>query len=165
MQTFNEKTVQEIAQRTPTAEDFFTYASCRDRNAREGITKIQAIRAQMTKEGFNPIPQDLLSMFRELDRAGIGKLQGDMFKWYVPIKDVGSVALAIEAQKPKTSPTKINVDNIIKSQEVKPDSTNRELTMVLCLSAAKEVTIHFTPNLTHADVEFIKEKLLRECQK
>lgn len=91
------KTLSEIAQKTPTAEAFFTYAACRARNVREGVSRIPAIRAQMTKEGFHPVPQDLLAMFKELEKAGVGQLRGTQFKWHAPIKEIGN-ALTLKTE-------------------------------------------------------------------
>jgi hypothetical protein len=139
----NTKAIVEIMQKSPTAEQFATYAACRERNARDGVTRLPAIRAQMTKEGFHPVPQDLLTMFRELERAGVGKLSGDKFQWSVSIKQVGEALVEPKAEAPKQKP------------EV---PTKR---FVMCFGNNKEAEISYTSTLTKEEVEFLCSKLLQ----
>lgn len=140
----NQEKIAEILQRTPTAEAFANYAACRERNIREGVSKLPAIRAQMSKDGFQPVPQDLLSMFRELERAGVGELKNDMFKWSVSIKEVGRAL----------NPAK---------NEVRPLPTAHK-SLVIFFDKNKEATISFTPNLSVEEVKFLAEKILNECK-
>lgn len=144
----NTKAITEIAQKSPTSEAFFTYAACRERNVREGVSRLSAIKAQMTKEGFHPVPQDLLAMFRELERAGVGQLHGDMFRWHVSIRKVGEAVVA-----PKEAPS---------VPEIKPrPPTNRSL--VVYFDNGKEITADFTENLTRSEVENFCARLLKSC--
>lgn len=99
----NEKRISEILSQSPTAENFATYAACRQRNTKGGISPLREIRRQMRKEGFTPVPQELLSMFKELDRAGVGALKDGSFKWLLPIRDLGHLA-AKDKQGPKVEP-------------------------------------------------------------
>ncbi len=149
--SMNEKEVSEILQKTPTAEAFATYAACRERDVRNGISRLPKIREQMKQEGFHPVPQDLLAMFRELERAGIGKLSGDKFKWFTSIKKVGSAG---STQSPKMLDSGKKDIVIPKAQK----------TMVLFFDKNKEITVTFTPNLTRDDVAFLAEKILKECR-
>lgn len=148
--TINNEKVVEILQKSPTAEAFATYAACRNRNVREGISRLPSIRAQMAKEGFHPVPQDLLSMFRELERAGIGHLWKDQFKWNVPIKEVASY---LEVPKKKTS-----------AQVYTHQRAVAEKTLVMSFGTDKKVSITFTPNLSKEDVDFMISKMLKECE-
>lgn len=145
MTQLNAEKIAEILQRSPTAEAFATYAACRERNVRDGVSRLPAIRAQMAKEGFHPVPQDLLSMFRELERAGIGKLQGDQFKWSVSIKRVGE---AIESPKP------------VKAESI-PTSAKE---LVIFFDKNKQVEVRFPENLTPAEIRFVADKLLQEIR-
>lgn len=143
----NNSAIAEIADRTPTAEAFFTYAACRERNVREGISRLSAIRVQMAKEGFTPVPQDLLSMFRELEKVGVGQLKGDLFKWSVSIKEVGETISAPRehmAEIPK-------IPKSIKTFAVYYDN-------------GRHASISFTPNLTKEEIKFLAEQLLKECK-
>ncbi len=145
MGTINTKSISEIAERSPTAEAFFTYAACRERNVREGISRLSAIRAQMAKEGFQPVPQDLLVMFRELEQQGIGKLQGNLFKWNVSIKKVG------EAANPASEAL------VVKTHE-KP---KREVkTLVICFESGKEVSVTLSEPLTKEEASLVANKLV-----
>ncbi len=146
MTQLNEGRLIEIAQKTPTAEEFFTYAAGRERNARDGITKLTQIREQMRIEGYHPVPQDLLSMFRELERAGVGKLEKDYFKWAVPIKTVGSTVTAKPAAKVAT-----------------PSIPLARKNLVIYFDKSREINLQFTANLTKEEIAFVAEKLLQEC--
>ncbi len=143
----NSKVIGEIADRSATAEAFFTYAACRDRNSRNGVSDIKAIRAQMEKEGFTTVPQDLLVMFRELDKVGIGRLQGNQFKWSVPIKSVGQ-ALA-EPTKPK-----------VERSAVTPPSNPKNL--VFLFEGGKEISVTYTESLSKEDLQLLWNRLLKE---
>lgn len=140
--SINNKVIAEIAQKSPTAGNFFTYAACRERNVRDGESRLSSIKSQMTKEGFIPVPQDLLLMFKELERIGVGILQGDKFKWLVPIKKIGDAI-----REPR--------------REI---LSKHEKSLVICFDKHKEASVLYTPNLTKADVHFLCEKLLNECQ-
>lgn len=147
----NKNAIAEIAQKTPTAEAFFTYAACRERNVRDGVSRLSALRAQMIGEGFDPVPQELLSMFRELDRAGIGSLKGDFFRWGVPIKKVAEVVFEKPARvEPIQKDPLSELPKALKS-------------LVIYYADGKEMSISFTPNLTREEVRFALEKVLREC--
>lgn len=149
--TLNNKTISEIAQKSPTAEDFFTYAACRERHVRGGVSKLPDLRTQMKQEGFEPVPQDLLIMFRELHRAGVGELKGDTFKWNTSIKKVGEAVIG------KTE--------ILESKPAKTTASSRiEKALVVWFDNKKHVSITFTPNLTKDEVSFLASKLLRECE-
>lgn len=160
--SINMNLVPEILRRSPTAESFATYAARRERKARDGVSRLPAIRAQMAKDGFDPVPQDLLLMFRELERAGIGALKGEYFKWNVSMKKVG---LALEG------PDKIFTEGGAVKREYmaipKPKATHPLPTrasvksMVVVLGIGREVSIDFTANLTRADIDFVMTKLLQ----
>lgn len=142
--TISNEKIAEIMQQSPTAEAFSTYAACRERNVREGISRLPSIRAQMTKEGFNPVPQDLLTMFKELDRAGVGKLLKDEFKWNISIRDVGVLAGPQAPLPPKREVSK--------------------KTLVICFGENKDASISFTNNLTKEDIQFLASKMLQDCK-
>jgi hypothetical protein len=146
MTNVNSKAIVEIAERSKTAEAFLNYASTRERNVRGGITKLPAIRAQMHKEGLVAVPQDLLSMFRELERAGIGKLMGDKFQWYVSIRKVGE---ALEG-KPIKEPSPIQAAT---------------KSIVIYYGPNKEFKAEFTSNLGKEDLAFAMQKILWEMEK
>ena len=145
--TINAKVVAEIAQKTPTAEDFFEYCAKRERSARGGISRLPAIRAQMKEAGYEPVPQDLLLMFRELERANFGTLQGDKFKWRVSIKELGETLTAA----PERTPEPQGIPNSVR-------------TLSVYLGRDKEVNIQFTGNLTPDEAHFVYGKFLQSCQ-
>lgn len=146
----NPKTVGEIFQRTPTAEAFAAYAACRNRNVRLGISKLPGIRAQMTKEGFDPVPQDLLSMFKELERAGAGTLSDGTFKWNVPIKKIGEI---VSDESPKE---KIRLALV-------PPPKEGETTLIVCFPSGKTASISLSSKLTVEECQFMCDKILRTC--
>ncbi len=147
----NKNTIAEIAKKSPTAEAFFTYAACRERNVRQGVSRLPAIRAQMSVEGFHPVPKDLVSMFQELARAGVGTLQGKEFKWNVPIREVGQAG----SIKESTPHVEHHINRVI------PQATKD---LVIMFDTNKEVSIKFTANLTKDEINFIAAKLLKECK-
>ena len=147
MTELNTKTLVEIAQKSSTAESFFDYASKRERDVRNAESHIRALRVQMSKEGYHPVPQDLLSMFRELERAGVGVLRGDKFKWNVSVKKLGSAV----TETPNAEVMRSAIPTAQKS-------------LVMCFDKHKEVSISFTPNLSKEEIGFLCEKLLKECQ-
>jgi hypothetical protein len=138
----NSKTIAEIAQKSPTAEAFFSYVSKRERNARGGVSKLPDIKAQLIKEDFNPVPQELLSMFRELERVGVGVLQGDTFKWSVPIKQVGKV---------------------LKSDKVVSSIPKSKRTLAVYFDTQREIEMSFSSGLTREEAKLAMEKLLQQC--
>lgn len=147
MTQVDNKRIAEIADRTPTSEAFFTYAACRSRNARDGVTPLRAIRQQLAKEGFLAVPQDLLSMFRELERAGVGVLnRAGEFKWNMPIKKVGEMVTHKEAV---TEPTNIPV--ALKK-------------VAVFFADNRQALLEFTPNLTKEEVAFLAQKIIDECK-
>jgi hypothetical protein len=122
----------------------------------------------MAMEGFDPVPQDLLIMFRELERAGIGTLKGECFKWNVSMKKVG---LALE------DPDKVFADGgAIKREymavpkprpvpEIAAQADKNPLkSVVMVLGPGREISIDFTPNLTRSDLDFVMAKLLQHCK-
>lgn len=152
--TLNKAKIVEIMRKSPTAEAFATYAACRERNIRDGVSKLPVIRTQLLKEGFHPVPQELVSMFRELERAGVGVLRGDQFQWHVSIKAIGEAAAAHK-------PTKIKDEHY----KQYPELTKRvEKTLSICLGSGKDVTISFTTNLSKEDCAWICRELLQQCQ-
>lgn len=153
MTNINQQTIEEIAQRTPTSEAFFTYAACRERNVRAGVSSLPAIKAQMSLEGFHPVPQDLLVMFKELDRAGIGQLRGEKFKWNQPIKKVGEMGSVTKPSKP---------EKVQRAHHTITTLVERRITM--CLGAGKDVEVTIRGNLSDDDCSFIAERLLKECR-
>lgn len=139
---FNSKTIAEITQRTPTSEAFAEYASKRERNVRGGVSRLSIIKAQMIKEGYHIVPQDLLAMFRQYHDQGLGELSGDLFKWHISIKQLGNVKEYKQRALPEKRPQK---------------------NLVVCFSSDKEASVSFTPNLTKEDIQFICDKMLQEC--
>lgn len=146
----NEKIV-EIAHKTPTSEAFMTYAACRDREVRDGVSQIDALRTQMAKEGFLPVPQDLAKMFKELHTAGVGELRGGMFKWHVSIKEVGKVGMG--AKKTVTVPKKAP----------KPTALGEagRSTVHMLFASGKEISISYTEKLTKEELDFLHKTLLK----
>lgn len=156
--TIDNEKIAEIMQKSPTAEAFATYAACRERNVRDGISRLPAIRAQMAKEGFHPVPQDLLAMFRELERAGVGQLWKDQFKWNMPIKDVGAAFEAPKSETPRTQ-----VAEVKPSAHIAPANNHNRRILTMSLGEGKEVSLSFTPNLSREDIRFVMQKALRLC--
>ncbi len=148
--TLNNEKIAEIMQRSATAEAFATYAACRVRHARDGVSKLPTLRAQMLAEGFTPVPQDLLKMFRELEQAGVGKLQGDLFKWSVPIQHVG------------ITPDKAAVEKAPKAVKPAPEAPKAQKSLVIFFDKERSISVQF-PSLTKEEVEFVAKKLLEEC--
>lgn len=146
----NTERLADILQRSSTAEAFATYAACRERNARSGISKLSALRTQMQKEGFNPIPQDMLAMFKELEQAGLGQLRGDVFKWNLPLKRVGELAEEASVVKlPKPAP-QLNVE---------PEAVQRSL--VVCFGGNKRVSISITGIVGKEELQMVVSELLK----
>lgn len=136
----NPDTIMEISQKTPTAEAFFEYASQRERSVRSGLSRLPRIRAQMERAGFHPAPQDLLTMFRELERAGVGRLEGDKFQWQVPIRQLGEYVGAKAPAKPKTR------------------------SFVIYFESGRQVSISYTQGLTKEESAFIADCLLTDSK-
>lgn len=147
----NLELVQTISKQSPTAEAFFDYAASRDRNVRDGISSIQSLRNQMSKDGFHPVTKDLRQMFAELEEAGIGELKGDKFKWNVSIKLVGKPSV-------KQPSPKIGVI-------AKPTNPVQMKNTSIFFGDKKEIHIQFTNNLTQEDLVTALEKVLKECLK
>lgn len=149
--TIFESKLVEIAQRNPTAENFFAYAAERERDIKLGVSRLPQLREQMRAAGYEPVPQDLLTTFRELERAGVGKLQGDRFRWDMPIKKLGEAVFGPKKEKqpaPKAEPRAIET---------------HERTLVICFGKGREAAIRYT-DLTIEDVDFLREKLLLEMK-
>lgn len=158
MTTINSKAIPEIFQKSPTAEAFATYAACRVRNVRGGTSRLPVIRTQMAKEGFEPVRQDLRSMFRELERAGVGTLKGEYFKWNVPIKTVGLAADVPRAHMAEIPPTEAPK----RSYESKTAKAEKNLTVYF--ESGNEVNITYTGVLTRDEADFICHKLTRAAK-
>lgn len=119
---FSKTIVQEIAQKNATAEQLFDYLSTRERNARGGENSVQSIKQQMALKGFQPVPQELLSTLRELDRAGIIELKGDRFRWKHQIKDV---VKAVQETAPKAVALEPAIPMSLKTLVVRLDNTRQ----------------------------------------
>ncbi len=150
MTQINEQVLNEIAERTPTAEQFFEYAATRERNVREGISNLTTLRAQMAKEGYHPIPQDMLRMFKELEHAGLGSLRGDSFKWFTGIRDLANKVGVIS--KP-TNPDKPKLAAVVSA----------EMSVSIALAPGKDVSFKIHGVLTSEDCRFIYETLLKKA--
>lgn len=141
---FNKSVVQEIAHKNQTAEQLFDYLLTRERNARGGENSVQSIKQQMALKGFQPVPQELLSTLRELDRAGIIELRGDRFRWKHQLKDV---AKAIQPTRmPKADVSMPKVDTSTK-------------TVVVLLGPGRTFSATFPPSLTQKERQLIARVL------
>lgn len=144
----NHEQVTEVLTENKTTEAFATYAACRERNARGGITSIPGIQHQMLKEGFNPIPEELNDMFKDLEKIGVGKLQGNLFKWHMPIRTLGEIS-----------------QSAIKSPEVIETKPKIPMTLVVCFGKDREISITYQERLTRDEINFVVSKLLQETTK
>lgn len=152
MDTVKLEVLKEVQQKSPTAQAFFEYAGRRERNVRSGVSRISAIRAQMAKEGFHPIPRDLVTMFKELEQAGIGELKAGAFKWYIPIRQI--------AGRVPPKPKQLKARNPLAYPQI---TTRVEKKLSMCLGNGKDVEIRFTDKLTKLDCKFVCSRLLLEC--
>lgn len=155
MNHINPKAIVEISQKTPTAEDFFTYAACRERNVREGASSLPATRAQLLKEGFSPVAQDLLLMFRELERAGVGRLLGDKFHWNIPIKRLADIV--VDKTTVQEKPINLEPRQLLNFKSDKK-------TLVMIFADNREVTVSYSPGVTKEAILLLAERLLQECK-
>ena len=164
MAQINERVLTEIAEKSATAEAFFEYASKRTRNVRDGVSRIVQIKEQMRHEGYHTIPQDLLSMFKELERAGLGELKGDSFKWNVPIREVGMVVTK-RGSRPKAVPhiDPIHHSNVHTFADTQRTTPAKSLTIMF--ASGKEATIQISASLSREEVRILTDKLLQECTK
>lgn len=93
MQQINEQVVKAIPAKNEIAEALFTLWATRERNAREGRSTLDETRRQLKKEGYIVVPSELLSIFKELQRAGAGTLRGKIFTWgAVGLREVAKLA-------------------------------------------------------------------------
>ncbi len=158
MSTVNENVLAGIAERNPTAEGFFNYAAGRERNVRENVSNLPQLRLHMSKKGYHAVPQELLSMFRELERAGIGKFRGQDFMWYTSIKEVGERALGLNKAKVVAKPVKIEPVSPIRITS----QVETHLTMKI---GAKSVTLVCTGTLTKEECQAVYAELLSKASK
>ncbi len=150
MNEVNALTLAEISHKSPTAEEFFTYAACRERHVRGGISSVDSLRDQMRQEGFLPVPKDLVSLLKDLEKVGVGQFKGKFFRWNTSIRSVGEMA----HDSSKVIPIK---------KDVKVPAPKTK-TLVMCLPGGKEVSITFSTSLTSEEVTFLSEKILKECE-
>lgn len=150
MVQINKEVVAEILQKTPTAESFAAYAANRKREVRNGVSPLLAIRAQMESEGYIAVPEDLLLMFKELDRAGVGKLDRGRFKWHVPIKEVSEVLTGPKrTEAPKAAPA--------------ASDPNPSKVLFVSFGPSKDIKISLPGDLTNNEVRYLCSKILQEC--
>lgn len=156
--TLNQNALQEIAQKSPTSEAFFTYAACKGRMRRGNVTPLSRVRKSLSDEGFLPVPQDLLVMFRELEHLGAGKLQGDKFEWRIPLRTVGEIGMG---QAPRTK--EVVSKPVVKPAltPVAPESTH---SLVIVLDPKRQVSINLPGMLNKDEADFIYGKLLQLCR-
>jgi hypothetical protein len=148
MQDLNKNTVSEIAQKNDTAESFFAYLGQRKREARGGENSVDSIKRQMRLRGFQPVPQELLTTLRELDRAGIIELKGKQFRWKFGIKDV------MRAVEPTQAPAPVIPLKTPLSQK----------TLVVCLDRERQFTAQFPSKLSQEELKLIYNTLEQNSQ-
>lgn len=92
----NEKLVKEIPHKSKEAEALFTLWAMRQRNARGGRSTIIETQRQLHKEGYAVATEQLKPIFRDLQKAGAGVLQGNTFIWHrhTGLRELAKEALA-----------------------------------------------------------------------
>lgn len=103
----NKEILSKIAHRSKTAEAVFGVLAVRDR-ARED-TDLRRLKNRLIDEGFRVVPAEFLETFKELDRAGVGRLvqkagEPPRFRWNYNLKEVGRLGFNGAPSKPPSEP-------------------------------------------------------------
>lgn len=160
MNNVSSSALAEIAEKSDTAESFFKYAASRDRNVRGGVSNIKDVRVQMAKEGYHPVAGDLLTLFKELERIGVGTLKDGKFKWNTPLKEIAS--LVTDSPRNSVAASILNQPSHILSVAESYTPKIEPQTLYFCFGAGREMSIKLFHGITRSEVEFITKKLLNE---
>lgn len=94
----DEKKLSQIANQSATAKAVFKVLKERDREPRAGMMDTRRVRYELEQEGVKVVPQEFMEVFKNLEKAGVGKLINEKgkplsFKWTTSMKDVAEKAL------------------------------------------------------------------------
>lgn len=148
----------QIVNEDPVAKAAFKHFLTRDRNPKDGIMDIRRAKYALQEEGVDVVPEELVSIFRDMEKAGCGKLISESgkpvrFRWTVNMKEAAKAALSttgVVSKKTKASG--------------KTDSDGNSRDMVLMLAPGRKARISLPVGLTPDEAEFIAEAIKDSVQ-
>lgn len=139
----DKKVLSEIANKSDTSNNVFHVLRARVRNPRSGILKLSNIKEAMRERGFKAPPQEVLSTFRELERAGAGELDGDVFNWSVGLKETAQTALGLKTE---------------------PETHRPERHLLVCLDNSRQFEVSLPKDLSPKELEDCLEFVRRSAR-
>jgi hypothetical protein len=152
----DEKKLSQIANLNATAKAVFKVFKERDRNPREGMMDTRRVRYELEQEGVKVVPQEFVEVFKNLEKAGVGKLITEKgkpmtFKWHTSMKDVAAMAL-------------VTGGTVTHAESSKQPSTNHHAGVVAVLPSGREVPLSLPNDLSQEDAQALCKMIMRRAR-
>ena len=144
-----EKDLTQNITRTATAKAVLDVLKERDRSPSNGIMELRRVRYELEDKGIEVVPNDFLRLFKEMEKAGIGKIieekgKPTRFKWIRNMKDIGG----------GSSPAPSSGASIKAPVKSAPRGSGTNTELVLMLGPNRGVTIQYPADMSRAEFEF-----------
>jgi len=151
----DEKKLSQIANQSATAKAVFKVLKERDREPREGMMDTRRVRYELEQEGVKVVPQEFMEVFKNLEKAGVGKLINEKgkplsFKWTTSMKDVAAKAL-------------VSGGAVTHAETIKP-MVSHHSNMVAVLPSGREVPLALPHDLSSEDAQALCKMIMRRAR-
>lgn len=151
----DEKKLSQIANQSATAKAVFKVFKERDRNPREGVMDTRRVRYELEQEGVKIVPQEFMEVFKNLEKAGVGKLVREKgkplsFKWNTSMKDVAAMALV--------------TGGTVTHSEIMKHSEHHHASVLALLPSGREIPLTLPPDLDKEDAQALCKMIMRRAR-
>lgn len=154
----DEKKLTQIANQSATAKAIFKALNERQREPREGMMDTRRVRYELEQEGVKVVPQEFMEVFKNLEKAGVGKLINEKgkplsFKWTTSMKDVAAKALVSGSG-----------GTVTHAETIKPMVSHHNSSLVAVLPSGREVPLALPHDLDKEDAQALCKMIMRRAR-